>query len=115
MTCLSQNSRTVILQPAGNVSVCYNDSLVLTCTTTEGALEWDTGSMSRLFNKRQDSVMLGNLNLTVVSFLKDGNSLSVTSTATLDRFTLTSGGLAVKCREANTRITKEVFVTAAGE
>ena len=102
----------MILMPAGNFSVCYNDSLLLTCTTTEGPLVWDIGSMSRLLNQDDPPVMLGNLNLTVISVEEDGNSISVTSTATLDRFTLTSSGLAVECREATTPIRREVFVTS---
>ena len=84
--------------------------------TTEGPLVWDTGSMHRLLNRIQDPVMLGNLYLNVTSFHEDGNaSISVTSTATLDRFTLTSGGLAVECREATTGVGIKVFVTVAGE
>ena len=106
------HSRTVMLTPSGNFSVCYNDPLLITCTTTGGPLVWVTGSMTRLFNRIQDSAMLGNLNLTVISVEEDGNSINVTSTATLDRFTLTSGGLAVECIESITGIRREVFVTA---
>ena len=80
--------------------------------TTEGPLLWVTGSMNRLFNQYDPPVMLGNLYLTVISVKEDGNSTSVNSTATLDRFTLTSSGLAVECRETTTLISREVFVTA---
>ena len=109
------HSRTVILTPSRNFSVCYNDSLLITCMTTEGALIWVTGSQQQLFSSQQAPVMLGNLTLAVKSVKEDGNSTSVTSTATLDRFTLTSSGLAVECRETHTRISRKVFVTAAGE
>ena len=106
------HSCTVILTPSGNFSVCYNDSVLLTCTTTKGPLVWDTGSMNRLFNQFDPPVMLGNLYLNVTSVEEDGNFISVTSTATLDRFALTSGGLAVECREATTDMRREVFVSS---
>lgn len=102
----------MILSPSGNFSVCYNDSLLITCMTTEGPLLWVTGSLSRLFNSKQDPIMLGNLYLRVMSAEVAGNSISVTLTATLDRFTLTSSGLDVKCTETTTEIRKELFVTS---
>ena len=106
------HSCPVTLTPSGNFSVCYNDSLLITCTTTEGSLLWVTGSTNRLFNHYDPPVMLGILSLNVTSVEEVGNTVSITSTATLDRFTLTSSGLAVECREATTGIRREVFVTS---
>ena len=107
----------MILKPSGNFSVCFNDSLELTCTTTRGPLLWSAGSSHQLFNRfPQNPVTLRNgLYLSVISVVEDGNSLSVSSVATLDRFTLTSNGLAVGCGEIINGITslrRKVFVTA---
>ena len=109
--------------PSGDVPVCYNnDSSTLTCMTTEGPLEWiDSNSMSRLFNQKQDPVVLGNLNLSVVSVAVNVNqaSLSVTSTATIiDNFLFLSSmsnNLTVRCRETSTDITKQSTFIKAGK
>lgn len=109
--------------PPGDVPVCYNnDSSTLTCMTTEGPLEWiDSDSMTRLFNQRQDPVVLGNLNLSVVSVVVNVNqaSLSVTSTATIiDNFLFLSSmsdNLTVQCRETSTDITKRSTFIKAGK
>lgn len=113
-------SSTVNLVPSGDVPVCYNnDSSTLTCMTTEGSLLWIyNGSMSHFINKLRDSVMLGNLNISVVSVVVNGSSLSVTSTATIDIFQFfssMSNSLTVQCKESSTGITKQSTFIKAGK
>ena len=74
----------------------------LTCMTTAGPLLWTSDSRNRLFNSLQSSVMLGNLTLSVQSVMVTGNTLSVTSTATINDFLVPSNGLLVVCSETTT-------------
>lgn len=115
---------TVILMPLGDIPVCYSNdssssSSSLTCMTTEGPLEWiDSNSLSRLINREQDPVMLGNLNLSVVSVVTNGTSLSVISIATINNFQFLSGmsdSLTVQCKETSTDITKQSTFIKAGK
>ena len=106
--------------PSGDVPVCYNsDSSTLTCMTTEGPLLWIyNDSTSSFFNRVQDPVMLENLNLSVVSVVANGASLSVTSTATIDNFQFLSGTsniLTVQCSETSTGITEQSTFIKAGK
>lgn len=110
--------------PPGDIPVCYSNdssssSSSLTCMTTEGPLEWiDGNSLSRLINREQDPVMLGNLNLSVVSVVTNGTSLSVTSIATINNFQFLSGmsdSLTVQCKETSTDITKQSTFIKAGK
>ena len=103
------------LIPSGNISVCYNDSVSFNCTTTNGPILWIEGSMNHLFNSVQDPVMLGNLQLNVVSVVLNGGSLSVTSTATIDQFRFTSSGLTVECQETTSMNSSQATLKAASK
>ena len=112
-------SFAVTLTP-GDVPVCYrNESSTLTCMTTEGPLLWtNSDSMSLLFNRKQDPVMLGSLIISVVSVVPNGSFLSVTSTATINNLQFlssTSTNLTVGCRETSTNIMKQSTFVKAGK
>ena len=110
--------------PFGVVPVCYNNDLSLSssslsCMTTEGPLLWIyNDSISRLFNRVEDSVILGSLNISVESAVLNGASLSVTSTATITNFQFLSSmsdRLTVQCEETTTGITKQSTFIKAGK
>ena len=85
------------------------------CSTTEGPLLWISGSRNRLFNSEQPPEMLGNLTLSVQSAVVTGNTISVTSTATINDFQASLNNSLVECRETTTSISKQATFVTAGK
>ena len=86
----------------------------VTCRTSVGALLWISETGNRLLNSLQSPAMLGVVGLTVQSVIVTGNTLSVTSDATISDFQIFMNGLFLKCRETTTSFENNVtFLTAS--
>ena len=60
-------------------------------------------------------MMLGNLTLSVQSAVVTGNTISVTSTATINNFQASLNNSLVECRETTTSISKQATFVTAGK
>ena len=91
--------------PSGNVSVCANETIALTCVTTERTLIWVTTTGNQFFDQEQAApVVKGDFNLVVNSAVSEnaGNGvtlLRVNSTATVYSFQPALDGISIECRE----------------
>lgn len=106
--------------PFGNVSVCANETINLTCVTTERTLIWVTATGSQFFDRKQASVVKGDFTLTVNTAVSEtaGNGailLRVNSTATVYNFLPALDGISIECREFMTVASVKALLKDAGK
>ena len=104
------------LSPSGNVSLCANDSVAITCVTTVGPLLWETTTGNQLFTTLQAPVTEGSFNLVVNSAeerIEGGvTRFRVNSTASASNFIPTQDIVPITCREFTTDLSAEVLLKA---
>ena len=107
----------MLLDPSGNVSLCANDPVVITCVTTVGPLLWETTTGNQLFTTLQAPVIEGSFNLVVNSAdqrVEGGETLlRVNSTASASNFIPTQDIVPITCREITTDLFAEVLLKAS--
>ena len=106
----------MLLDPSGNVSLCANDPVAITCVTTVGPLLWVTTTGNQLFTALQAPVTEGSFNLVVNSAeqrVEGGETLlRVNSTASASNFIPTQDVVPITCREITTDLSVEVLLNA---
>ena len=108
----------MLLAPSGNVTVCLNGQITLTCST-EGTLLWEGDNINQFFNSLRPPVTEGGFTFAVTSVetrVVGGMTFSeVTSTATLANFQPSQDGLMINCIETLTSLREMAVFKPAGE
>ena len=93
------------LVPRDNVTVCPRENVTFRCTTTGGALLWETSTAegNELFNKPdKQPVTLGIFKLILIGFMNGNKAvLEVNSTATTTNVQPSVNGATLSCSVTN--------------